>query len=276
VTKTIESYRAEINGQSIVLVDTIGFDDTDLTDEQVLGRVAKWLYNTYEDKVALAGIIYVHDITSRLGGSAMRSLRTFKQLIGESALRNVVLVANKWNLGNHDENENKLQKLSESEDLWGGMINKGSATARCTGTTQDAHRIIGSILKLERRTLLTIQQEMVYQDMDVSETDAGRMLLDENQRLKARAAEQEREVINLQTDLITLQEQNAIPPPPYTEVGSQDSRPREAFKNNASALLWAMLVIIRALALSIWEHTAKLARPKVQPGYRRLDWRCVR
>jgi predicted GTPase len=50
VTKDLEASRIldhDRYGSRIVLLDTPGFDDTERTDEQILGLIGEWLQTTY-------------------------------------------------------------------------------------------------------------------------------------------------------------------------------------------------------------------------------------
>lgn len=65
------------------------------------------------------------------------------------------------------------------------MIQKGSTIQRFSGTAQDARRILKSVLDKEHRTILNIQQELVNQQLDSSETEARKTLLEEFEKLRS-------------------------------------------------------------------------------------------
>ena len=51
----------------------------------------------YEEGSKLAGVIYVHRISDRrFSGIAGRNFKIFRELCGETSLKNVVLVTNMW------------------------------------------------------------------------------------------------------------------------------------------------------------------------------------
>jgi hypothetical protein len=43
IIKDIPSHRQSLQGRRIIIVDTPGFDDTYVTDEEILRRIAVWL-----------------------------------------------------------------------------------------------------------------------------------------------------------------------------------------------------------------------------------------
>ncbi|KAL4242503.1 P-loop containing nucleoside triphosphate hydrolase [Abortiporus biennis] len=59
----------EIGGKNVTLVDTPGFDDSTLSDTDVLKMIALHLSMIYEQGFKLSGLIYMHCITDfKIGG----------------------------------------------------------------------------------------------------------------------------------------------------------------------------------------------------------------
>ena len=99
-------------------MDTISFDDTYRSDTDVLREISTWLAETYNEKVYLAGVLYMHDITNlRFSGSAVKNLRMFEKLVGEAALSNVVLVTNRWDTVDVNVGEKRLIELTENHNM---------------------------------------------------------------------------------------------------------------------------------------------------------------
>ena len=65
------------------------------------------------------------------------------------------------------------------------MVQKGSTVERFYGTIGDARRILRSVLGKRRRTILNIQQELIDRQLDLSETEAGKTLLEDISRLRS-------------------------------------------------------------------------------------------
>ncbi|KAJ5118862.1 hypothetical protein N7448_010567 [Penicillium atrosanguineum] len=199
VTDRLNVYRTEINDQSVVLVDTVGFDDTYRSDTDILREIATWLADTHVEGVNLAGVIYMHNIkVPRFTRSAAKNMRMFEKLVGEAALSNVVLITNRWDGVYLEEGERRQEELTQNPNMWGTMIERGSTVERFSGTAQDAQRILKSVLDKKHRTLLNIQQELVDRQLDLSETETGKTLVEEIKNLRTNHM---RQMANLQNEL---------------------------------------------------------------------------
>ncbi|KAI6156084.1 hypothetical protein EDD17DRAFT_1071077 [Pisolithus thermaeus] len=164
--------------RNIVLVDTPGFDDTFMTDVQILERIAYWLNSTYKKNVKLSGLLYLHRISdNRVGGTPLRNYNMFKELCGKDNFKNVILVTTMW-----DEVTKEVGSAREQElhaDFWRAMIALGSTTHRFERTTESAWKIINSLSvpPLPSRRPLQIQKEMVDEHLPLHRTAAGRTVL---------------------------------------------------------------------------------------------------
>ncbi|KAG6374164.1 P-loop containing nucleoside triphosphate hydrolase protein [Boletus reticuloceps] len=175
--------------RNVVLVDTPGFDDTYLSDAEILKIIAHWLKETYQNNIKLSGLLYLHRITDvRMAGTPLRHLSVFKELCGENNLKNVVLVTTMWDeVGESAGSRREKELLS---DFWVDMISLGSRACRFQNTPESAWEII-DCLNLERsdqrRTPLKIQQEMVDRGLQLHETAAAKTLLRSLTRLAGEA-----------------------------------------------------------------------------------------
>ncbi len=167
----------QIDGRLVRLVDTPGFDDTNLTDTQVLEMIVTWMSVQYKQKTKFAGILYLRDITEfRMKGSDMTNLRMFRALCGTNGLENVVIVTTKWNLmvdkiGVAREREEELQS-----DYLKPMLSSGAEYARDDGTSKSSRAILRKILHKNRAFYLDFQREIVDEGKPLSEIEAGRVL----------------------------------------------------------------------------------------------------
>ena len=140
----------EVDGHSVVLLDTPGFDD--YRSEDVLQGMAEWLDTPYTEgfKFKLSGIVYMHDISDvQMSRSTTRSLRMLQRLVGDATLTNVVLVTNMWNSVDENIGEARERDL-KGPTYWGRMIKLGSVVKRFDGTAADARRILASMLTTDR------------------------------------------------------------------------------------------------------------------------------
>ncbi|KAL4265830.1 P-loop containing nucleoside triphosphate hydrolase [Pleurotus pulmonarius] len=143
-------------GRTVILVDTPGFDDTTKTDTDVLTMIAASLSNMYLRGAKLSGVIYIHRISDfRMGGTSTRNFRMFRELCGDTALQNVVIVTNMWGEVSPDP-----------------ALDKGAQIKRHDNTSASAEAIIRCIA-FNAPLVLCIQRELVDEEKDVVETAAG-------------------------------------------------------------------------------------------------------
>ena len=119
----------------------------------------------------LAGVIYVHRISdNQFDGITGWNFNMFRELCGESALKNTVLVTNMWAVGSKDTNEACEKGLSGQ--FFKLALDKGAQMVRHHNTVQSAHDIIWEIMK-NRPVVLQIQRELVDERKDIADTAAG-------------------------------------------------------------------------------------------------------
>jgi len=144
--ETIEGYPSLVKDYRIVLVDTPGFNDSDLEDFQILEKISAWLRQSYKKGSKLGGVLYLHDITTpRFDNAAHRSLQVIQRLCGAGPLDNVVLVTTKWGL---------TTSICEPEDLqtelitnyWRPLIEKGARVRRFDTGHESAWNVISNLL----------------------------------------------------------------------------------------------------------------------------------
>ncbi|KAJ0289334.1 hypothetical protein COL940_001531 [Colletotrichum noveboracense] len=200
-TREVTVYRYQYsNSTNVYLVDTPGFDDTNLSDSDVLKEIATWLTGSYNNEVKLTGILYLHRITDpRMGGSARKNLFMFKKLCGPEALKHVVLVTTMWELVDERTGLERQTELETTEDFWVYMLSKGSRIEKHMNNPQSAHHIISRFMSHSRPTtpvLLAIQDEMVNKNKNLDETEAGKGL--EGEAIAARDKESQEELMRQQ------------------------------------------------------------------------------
>ena len=145
-----ESKPVKHGTQSVVLVDTPGFDDTLESDMVILARIAAYLERVsvlilhslmcrtqltslpfrYREGKKLHGIIYMYRISDRrITGTSRKSLNIVKMLCGDDSIVNVVIATSMWNhvdeaTGNSREETGQAMRCSS---LWSGKESKCSA-----------------------------------------------------------------------------------------------------------------------------------------------------
>lgn len=113
-----------------------------------------------------------------MAGTPLSNLSVFRDLCGDSSLKNVILVTTMW-----DEEDESVGTQREEElvsDFWKDMIRLGSRTCRFRGTRESAWQIMDGLDldgPRQKRTPLQIQREMVDRGLPLHETTAARTLL---------------------------------------------------------------------------------------------------
>ncbi|KIM75858.1 hypothetical protein PILCRDRAFT_662446 [Piloderma croceum F 1598] len=158
--------------QSVVLVDTPGFNDTTRSDLEILTTISDYLMKTYKKKAKLAAIIYLHKISdNRMSGAVMRNLRTFRNLCGSEAMPNVVIATTMWGEVEKDVGEQRERELMS--DFWNQMVADGCTTERFDDTYESAWGIIRNIVQKNTATTLQIHTEMGAAGKALHNTAAG-------------------------------------------------------------------------------------------------------
>lgn len=72
-TRGIGWYGASVDGLPYYILDTPGFDDSVLSDSEILHMLIDELAAIYREERKLAGVVYIHDISRvRVGGTSYR------------------------------------------------------------------------------------------------------------------------------------------------------------------------------------------------------------
>jgi hypothetical protein len=170
---------------SFVLVDTPGFDDTDVPDEIVLQSITEWLTSSHHDGWKLNGILYLHRITDvRMQGTALRNFTMFRSLCGDDFYSRIVLGTSFWSTLNEAPGgaaigKQRVDELVSDHGFWGSMVQKGSCVQRTPGTLDEARQLLLHFSRFTEATL-RIQDEIVNKSLTQEHTSATRAIKDEN------------------------------------------------------------------------------------------------
>jgi GTPase SAR1 family protein len=179
-TATCQVIQTKIGRTSVAVVDCPGFNDTNRSDTEVLGGVAKLLSSQYLvlKNLRLRGILYFRDIAKmRMEGSDVRTLNLLARLVGKEAFAHIVSVTTRW-----ESKEVEDQKLFEKRErqlkdkFWREMIMEGSYLQRFHGTKDSAEGIVSQIVGAADPVVLRIQHELIEKDIDLAATAAGSVL----------------------------------------------------------------------------------------------------
>ena len=95
----------------------------------------------------------------------------FRELCGDAALKNVVLVTNMWTRDSRDVNEARENELSGK--FFKPVLDKGAQLIRHHDTAESTHDIIRKIMA-NRPVVLQIQRELVDEHKGIVDTAAGK------------------------------------------------------------------------------------------------------
>ncbi|EPS38163.1 hypothetical protein H072_7978 [Dactylellina haptotyla CBS 200.50] len=170
-TKKVSWYSAAAGNKGFHILDTPGFDDSYMSDFEILEGLTLELAQIYAAARPLTGIIYVHDVSKeKMGGTSHKSLRTFQKLVGDTSLQNVVLATTHWRTffkGAQVQREEELRTT-----FWAPMITRGSKILRHDGSRKSALRIVREMLNRKPVTI-KIVDEMVNGGKRFDQTEAG-------------------------------------------------------------------------------------------------------
>ncbi|KAF9043949.1 hypothetical protein BJ165DRAFT_1347421 [Panaeolus papilionaceus] len=171
-TTDITAFRYQSGSYSVVLIDTPGFNDTTMTDYEVLRRITDWLASTYRRSVTLSGVLYFHRISdNRMTGTERRNIDMFRSLVGNKALMNVIIVSTMWDMFKTEVGADMEARLVNG--YWKEMVDKKARVVRHYNDTASARSIVGMLLEMTRSPLL-VQEEIVKQGKSLPDTSVGR------------------------------------------------------------------------------------------------------
>ncbi|KAJ7476013.1 P-loop containing nucleoside triphosphate hydrolase protein [Mycena latifolia] len=198
-TSTVQVAPAfQLDGRWVTLIDTPGFDDTSKSDTDILTLIAAFLAKTYEAGKKLAGVIYMHRISDvRMGGISTRNFKMFRQLCGESTLKNVVIVTNMWGEVGLEVGEAREAELASDERFFKPVLDKGARMLRHDNDAASTQAILHYLVGNQPRAL-RIQRELVDQGKDISQTAAGEEL---DRELAEQINRHKQEIVVLQKEM---------------------------------------------------------------------------
>lgn len=160
----------------MVLVDTPGFNDTKRSDTDILTLLADWMKGSYNEKMLLSGIIYLHSISEpRMTNSILTNLSMFRRLCGDEHLKNVILVTTKWKITPPEDAERRDHELHSESRYWAPIIAAKSLIRRFEDSAASAQALIEELLQDGTEFISAIQREMA-EGKKMLDTEAGAYL----------------------------------------------------------------------------------------------------
>ena len=186
VTDSVEFFQCNLpDGQEFYMIDTPGFDDSFKSDAQILQILADRLNEAYENGIMLSGIIHLHRIMdNKVGGQALKDMRMFRKLCGDSNLESVVLATTRW-----AEVELPVAAMREAElksrpDFWKPLIDLGASVFRQDQGRESATRIVQHLIDKKHPMVPEISVDMVDRGKKLGDTAAGQEVVSQVERIK--------------------------------------------------------------------------------------------
>ncbi|KAF4534690.1 uncharacterized protein LTHEOB_12878 [Lasiodiplodia theobromae] len=186
-TKDVESYDMELDGETVRLIDTPGFDDTYRSDTDILELLANWLQTNYFKGVMLTGVILLQPINAnRIQGSERKRLRLFEKICGPEVFSKVVIATTMWDeIRCPEDAMQRMEMRTVSEGIWGQMVGSGARVERHDDNQESARRIVSMLCGESKPLELLMQKELLHNGGALVKTSAGIQLnseLDEMNR----------------------------------------------------------------------------------------------
>ena len=110
-------------GKRCNFIDTPGFDDSRLSDAEVLTKLARFLSSLHDKGQKIHGVIFIHRITDvRLSGSSMKTVQIIKRICGEQWRGRYAFVTSMWDLVvDRDAAIRREKELVRHTQFWGDM-----------------------------------------------------------------------------------------------------------------------------------------------------------
>lgn len=118
----------------------------------------------------------------RMGGISSRNFRMLRHLCGDTTLKNLVIVTNRWEEVPLSVGEAREAELASQDIFFKPALDKGAKLLRHTNDIDSATNILRSTIR-NTALPLTIQTEMVDEGKDLDETAAGAEVHTEMKRL---------------------------------------------------------------------------------------------
>jgi len=209
----------------------------------------------------------MHRISDRrFSGIAGRNFKIFRELCGETSLKNVVLATNMWGEVSHDVGEARERELASN--FLKPALDKDAQLVRHHNTKQSAHDVIRRIMN-NHPVVLQIQRELVDQRKDITKTAAGEAV---DTKLAEEAKRHEADLKKAQEDKARAlrQKEEEAKRKMEEEKRKQEEQIRKAKEAEQKAALQCRQETERAkLEAKCLEEDARKAKQRAEEEHRR-------
>ncbi|KAK0384441.1 hypothetical protein NLU13_8527 [Sarocladium strictum] len=190
-----------LEGKTVHLIDTPGFDDTYVSDIDRLQELALYLTDLYKSQVNLTAIIYLQDIrVERIGGIALKNIRILESVTGLDNFGAVTIATNFWTSPPAERSDVHEAALRDDDRFFGPMLRGGARYWRLPdwnsspGRSECLSLLEQAVLGRQPVAALQLQRELVDQGLQFGGTLAGQVVMAEVERAQAHNLEKIRDL----------------------------------------------------------------------------------
>jgi hypothetical protein len=137
-----------LDDQTVVLIDTPGFDSILQTDSDIVADLQKHLNQHYQGR-HLHAIVYLHNISiPRLAGSSKASLDSLRRICGNAASSvQTAIVTTFWDRIQPKVGEQRQAELWASSDLLQDLLKNGAILVKMPHSRSEKQKLIAYLLE---------------------------------------------------------------------------------------------------------------------------------
>ncbi|TRX88530.1 hypothetical protein FHL15_010569 [Xylaria flabelliformis] len=175
-TKNIQQVEVspnKVGGHTVFLIDTPGFNDTDLEEPTLFLNLAKWLANSHYNGERLNGAIFLQGINEvRVLKGEEDGVKLFETIVGEQNFPHVIVATTMWD---QVEKEFGVRNEENRAKLWHNLRAGDAKFVRFYNTENSAIEIVRGCLGFSETKFL-LQKELIENKGKVRKTTAAEFL----------------------------------------------------------------------------------------------------
>ena len=197
----------------------------------------------------------------------------FRELCGDTTLKNVVLVTNMWGEVSRDVGEARANELANN--FFKPALDKGAQMVHHSDTAQSAHDVILRIMG-NHPLVLQIQRELVDEHKDILDTAAGEAV---NRELNEQIRRHQAELKVVREEMMQASKRDEETRRELEEETRKLQKQIEKIKKDSEGMAYNYAAEKEKMATKMraMEQEAKRERRKVEADYTRqiedLEWR---
>lgn len=178
-TQDVIYVNTAIDKHTITLIDTPGFDDSNVGEGVILNSMASWLLDTAQMDLLLNGIIILQSVAERrVGKTEKRRIGLLKRIIGDQFMSHVVVVFTHGDPFVAEERRDRITRR-EKQQNWGSLSLPQSQYLDIDVRKRTNIQFPVRLLMNKPKRLLLMQTELQEFNGDTARTAAGLYLLSE-------------------------------------------------------------------------------------------------